>query len=346
MKIRKSWLVSIAVALLVPMGLVGACSSSSDTSGGSGNNGTGNSANSGTGNTGTGNNGATGGSTIFGGNGGNGGTVVQGGGGTGQGGSGLQGGMGPCTPVECAGHVYECADCVDNEGDGLTDWMDPGCLGPCDNTESTLTNGIPGANNAPCKMDCFWDSNSGSGNDDCYWDHQCDPLEPSLVPSGCHFQDPPPANADCPDTQSQACLDFCLPLTPNGCDCFGCCELPGGSGNWVYLNSEDAGKNPTCTFGVENDPNMCHPCTPVIGCMNSCEHCEICLGKPELPDDCYGSPDGGTPDGGPGWDGGWTPDGGPTPQCPGGQQPCGLPGQDACPYGYYCITGCCFEAPA
>jgi len=35
------------------------------------------------------------------------------------------------------------------------------------------------------------------------------------------------------------------------------------------------------------------------------------------------------------------PDGGTTQRCPGGQQPCGLPTDPACPNGYFCLTGCC-----
>jgi hypothetical protein len=31
----------------------------------------------------------------------------------------------------------------------------------------------------------------------------------------------------------------------------------------------------------------------------------------------------------------------PDAACPGGEQPCGLPGQPLCPDGYYCITHCC-----
>ncbi|NCT11979.1 MAG: hypothetical protein GW767_04415, partial [Rhodobacterales bacterium] len=40
-----------------------------------------------------------------------------------------------CYKTTCAGKLLECGDCVDNDGDGLVDWRDPECLGPCDNTE-------------------------------------------------------------------------------------------------------------------------------------------------------------------------------------------------------------------
>ena len=34
------------------------------------------------------------------------------------------------------------------------------------------------------------------------------------------------------------------------------------------------------------DPDKCKPCKPVTACLNTCQHCEICLGKPTLPADC------------------------------------------------------------
>ncbi|MCC6521313.1 MAG: hypothetical protein IT373_01505, partial [Polyangiaceae bacterium] len=191
-----------------------------------------------------------------------------------------------------------------------------------------------------CQLDCYYDSNSGSGNDSCYWDHRCDPLEPSLVNDGCTCNPDgnggciPPSSADCPDPQSTTCHDICGPLTPNGCDCFGCCELPAESGKYVFIGSMDATDTfGTCTLEVMDDPLLCHPCTPVGDCLNECGHCELCLGKTELPPDCFGQ--GGSGGGGSGAGGS------PNQQCPDGVQPCGLPGQAPCTAGYYCITGCC-----
>jgi len=148
----------------------------------------------------------------------------------------------PTTIAECQGKVYECGDLIDNDMDGLIDSQDPDCLGPCDNTEDSYYGGIPGQNAAPCKMDCYFDQDTGSGNDDCYWSHKCDPNEqsPNYYPepgvgSQCEYDlnaQIPGTNQGCDDldtAQSQACLDYCGPLTPNGCDCFGCCELPAGS---------------------------------------------------------------------------------------------------------------------
>jgi hypothetical protein len=234
-----------------------------------------------------------------------------------------------CQVKTCQGKVYQCGDCLDNDGDCKIDAADSMCLGPCDNTEDSFYGGIPGQNNAPCKQDCYFDADSGSGNDDCYWDHQCDPYEvaPNYPPEGlqCKF-DPTTkvtstltcsqANA----SQSQTCHDYCGPLTPNGCDCFGCCSIPGAP-TTVWLGSENPKGTGSCNLNTLNDPTKCKPCTQVQACLNTCEHCELCVGKTTLPPDCVSQ------------------------TCPGNTQPCGLPGQAACPSGYTCITGCCQANP-
>lgn len=248
----------------------------------------------------------------------------------------------------CVNQTYACGDTIDNDGDGLIDSDDPDCLGPCDNTEDSFYGGIPGQPGPACIVDCYWDSNSGSGNDECYWNHQCDENEKD---------DPghPEPNSKCPynqnantpgtdqscselyQTQSETCSKVCGPLTPNGCDCFGCCELPAGSGKYIWLGSEDeASGQGSCKMDVINDPTKCEPCVPVAGCLNGCDPCELCIGKDELPPECTpggGGAGGGTNTGGSG--------GGGTGQCPPGIQACGLPGQAPCAADYYCITGCC-----
>src|SRR5690606_7981225 len=127
--------------------------------------------------------------------------------------------------------------------------------------------------------------------DDCYWSHSCDPLEvaPNYYPEGPSCSYSPSANV--PGTslscsqlqagQSSLCEGYCGPLVPNGCDCFGCCEVPGLSYP-IWLGSTDANGNGSCTTSTLTDPNACKPCTIVDGCFNTCENCEICFGKPEL----------------------------------------------------------------
>lgn len=267
----------------------------------------------------------------------------------------------PTEISECQGHVYACGDLMDNDGDGLVDAQDPDCLGPCDNTEDSYFGGIPGQNNAPCKMDCYFDQDTGPGNDNCYWNHACDPHEvapdyypESNVGSQCAF-DPkantPGTNKTCDElnaAQSASCHSYCGPLTPNGCDCFGCCELPAGEGNFVWLGSTDSSGNGSCDVANVADPTKCHPCKPVDDCFNGCGKCEICIGKPTVPAECL---PGGSGAGGAGGSGASSTStssgsaGGTDAQCADGIQPCGLPGQALCPFNYTCITGCCQKVP-
>ncbi|MGE3675761.1 MAG: hypothetical protein AB7K71_39190 [Polyangiaceae bacterium] len=306
-------------------------------------------------NGGTAGNGGSAGSLI--GNGGAGGSAS---GGTAHGGSsnggttnGGAGGSDACVPTKCQNHLYQCGNCLDDDNDGLIDSEDPDCLGPCDNTEDSFASGIPGGNQAPCKMDCYFDQDSGS-NDGCYWSHSCDPLSkaPEYYPSAnsaCAYD----ANANIPGTgkgcdellqsQDAQCEASCGPLTPNGCDCFGCCELPVGSGKFVYLGSE-VNKQPTCSRDAVSDSSKCHPCTPVPSCFNDCGICELCVGKDSVPQSCNPQGSGGAGGSGSGGSAGQGGGGG-SSQCPTGVQPCNAPGQSPCVAGYYCVTGCCVEAP-
>jgi hypothetical protein len=231
-----------------------------------------------------------------------------------------------CTVRACAGHVYACGDCIDNDGDCKLDSNDSQCLGACQNNETGFKGDIPGQNSAPCKADCYFDNDTGAGNDDCYWTHECDPHEvtPKYDPEGkkCSYDvnaSVPGSSASCAQlnlTQSTVCHTICDPITPNGCDCFGCCSIPGAPTD-VYLGSEDSGGNGTCNLTTLADPTKCRPCLKVQACNNPCDHCEICVGKPTLPPDCT------------------------TQSCPAGHAPCGLPAQPPCAGGQYCVTGCC-----
>ncbi len=206
-----------------------------------------------------------------------------------------------CQVTACDSRIYACGDCLDNDADGQTDDADPECLGVCDDEEERLATGIPGQNQAQCRMDCYFDSDSGSGNDQCEWDHRCDPLSvaPDFPPSGeaaCEYD---PAftigTATCSEAQTTAsdtCLQACLPLTPNGCDCFGCCEISRASGQFVWIGNEQNGLG-TCELGLISDPMACPPCTPVMGCHNPCDDCERCIGETAIPAGCAVSNDGG-----------------------------------------------------
>lgn len=182
-----------------------------------------------------------------------------------------------CKVARCDGKIYACGDCLDNDGDGTIDSADPECLGVCDATENSYFSGILGQSDATCKLDCYFDSDNGSGNDDCHWSQRCDPLSqaPNYPPSGesqCGYD----TGASVPGTdrtceqlaavQSAQCLAQCLPLTPVGCDCFGCCEVPLGSSHFVWLGSTYDGVG-SCDSSALDDPLRCRPCTRNSGCV-------------------------------------------------------------------------------
>jgi hypothetical protein len=213
----------------------------------------------------------------------------------------------------------QCGDGVDNDGDGKIDYDDLECISPLDNDESSFGFGIPGDNIDACKLDCFFDGNSGMGDDGCVWQRKCDPMS---MKTSCPFDEAyalsHPTDCSLTASQSQRCLDSCGKLVPNGCDCFGCCAVPGVS-TPVHLAY-------TCTAADFNDPGKCPPCTQVTQCSNPCARCEICIGKPTVPDDCRGSDECAAP-----YD------------CPNGAPACGAYGTAPwlCPPGTGCVTGCC-----
>lgn len=253
-----------------------------------------------------------------------------------------------CYQTTCDGRILECGDCQDNDGDRKSDFRDPECLGPCDNTEgSALISGVGGVTGSTCHVDCYFDygNGPGTGSDDCWWDHSCDPLEPE-APLCLYDAQAVKSQKMCPDQQSDSCSTNCLPFTPNGCDCFGCCTFPelanandDGTDMYVWIGNKDEDNLGTCTFKDINNPEKCPPCTPVPNCLNECGACEVCVGRPVPPEECIQIPvdkaDAGSV----------VPDGGVVvkDQCPEGITPCGLLGQAICDPGYYCISGCCIE---
>jgi hypothetical protein len=217
----------------------------------------------------------------------------------------------------------QCTDGNDNDGDGKIDYDDPECVGGYDNDESSFGWGIPGDNSDPCRTDCFFDGNTGSGDDNCVWQLKCDPANTfPRCPYDAAYAAAYPDMCSLSSSQTQVCVDRCSNRVPNGCDCFGCCAIPGLPGPIRLW--------PACTAADFGDPQKCPPCTQVTQCLNPCERCEVCIGKPALPDDCA------------------TPDGGVPYACPAGVMACGVHGvaPRCCPAGTACVTGCCLPLEA
>ena len=72
----------------------------------------------------------------------------------------------------CEAEDSQCNNCDDDDGDGLTDGDDPECTGALDNDEGSFATGIPGDNKDDKWQDCFFDGNSGAGDDGCRF-HTC-----------------------------------------------------------------------------------------------------------------------------------------------------------------------------
>ncbi len=218
--------------------------------------------------------------------------------------------------VLCGATPCACSDGMDNDSDGLTDLADPECVSSWDNDEGSFATGIPGDNRDNACQDCFFDGNSGSGDDGCRVATSCleDPSDSSSGEGSC---------ATC--TANDKCRNSCQAYTPNGCDCFGCCTVQLGSGiQKSVLLSNGCSIDGTVTTG-------CTECVPSATCHNGCGECELCPGKAaaDLPASCAGgAADAGTP---------------PMPTCDDGQQVCANDG--ACPSGQLCQFGCCQLTP-
>jgi hypothetical protein len=227
---------------------------------------------------------------------------------------------GMCTPGGA-----QCSNCIDDDGDMRIDGFDPQCTGPIDNDEATFATGIPGDNKDAVMQDCFFDGDSGAGNDGCNI-HVCCLLgahTKAECPIGANKFDPnacpPPIGTG---TLSQKCIDTCGKLAPPGCDCFGCCTIcdPANPGMCYDIDINPA-VSPGCTAATLSDPNTCKTCVKNTQCGNGeCggTSCILCPGQ-----------DPGSLD--PGCNGA---------MCPVGQQTCDV-NNPSCPSGEYCSNGCC-----
>jgi len=156
--------------------------------------------------------------------------------------------------------AQQCADGLDNNNNGQVDMADPYCRSPTDNDESSFASGIPGDDvNSPASLDCWFDDNSGSGNDDC------------IVHACCSIDGPCPANLS-PETfdpnecqVSQMCIETCQPITKPDCDCFGCCNIcpPGQSCTRAFVHPAIS---PGCSLESLGTAQQCLPCSGNLAC--------------------------------------------------------------------------------
>jgi hypothetical protein len=220
----------------------------------------------------------------------------------------------------CAGGC-QCSDGIDNDGDGQIDGFDTECTGPSDNDEGSFATGIPGDNVDPKWQDCFFDGNSGGGDDGCRYSTDCLTGAKSATDPACKL--------------TQHCIDFCKPLTPNGCDCFGCCTVRKPDGTSINIVLDASCKASTL--------DQCTKCMPTTQCGNTCGTCELCPGKTaaDLPSSCNPPPPT-TGSGGVGGSGTAGSGGGPSYSCDNGEKVCTMTSD--CGANYYCSFGCCLVA--
>jgi hypothetical protein len=217
----------------------------------------------------------------------------------------------PLNPIDCDGTTYQCGDGDDNDGDGKIDLDDPECTGPCDDDESSFQTGLPG-DNVDCKQDCFFDGDSGHGNDGCEWDLKCDPANPGANIM-CEYTGGQQCENASPNI-SDECIMFCEQYTPPGCDCFGCCtvDTPDGPVD-IFLNS-----GPDCSL---DNLDACQTCTSQIDmCGEPCvpDTCLVCFGEEEPPEGCDDN------------------------ECT-SDMPC--ENTEDCPTDYFCYLDCCYPPP-
>ncbi len=190
---------------------------------------------------------------------------------------------GPLAPPSCVPGTTQCSNCLDDDGDGRIDGYDPHCLSPRDDREDSFETGLSGDNNAVGRQDCYFDGNSGSGDDGCRL-HACCLLD--LAGQACPFAPPPFDPSDC--EVSQTCRDTCGPTTPPGCDCFGCCTVCADGNCFDVLTNPRLA--PNCDLDGLADSSRCPACTKTDCGNTNCSDadCILCPGqRPEdLPAQC------------------------------------------------------------
>jgi len=204
----------------------------------------------------------------------------------------------------CGKQACACSNGIDDDLDGLIDGEDGQCTGAFDDDEMTLATGRNKPGNPLC-AGCFFDESPGAGNDLCRVSTSClTGGSTAGAPGACSTCEP-----------SDACYDRCISRTPNGCDCFGCCEVRLQNGDVVSVLLDAS-----CEIGVSSVKG-CQSCAPNRRCFNPCDTCELCPGKTyaDLPAECE-------------MQGGATCEGGPA-----------CSEESPCPQGEWCGFGCCLD---
>jgi hypothetical protein len=232
--------------------------------------------------------------------------------------------------VMCGDHLCACNDGLDNDNDGNIDGQDIACVDARDDDEANLGLGYKvGGDNSDLanKQDCFFDGDSGSGNDGCEYDAicWCPDVDNDGYRDACTIGDTTinrplkPRTQDCDPSKPSdpsKCAASCGPYIPNGCDALGCCEIYRADGSSFF-----AVLTPEC---VPETGQGCMSCQQNDATANDCGECELCIGKSTVPATCSGAEPGGY-------------------TCEGGQPSCSA--ENPCTSGLFCSLGCCMPIP-
>ena len=166
-----------------------------------------------------------------------------------------RGGSGPgAASGACRSSPSQCTDGRDNDGDGKADADDPGVLGRLRRRRGQLRHRHPRRQPrrraAPATRTASSTATPARAT--------------TAAASTCAAIPPAPGAAICPYTPDrpglmcaeavQACVNRCRQVTPNGCDCFGCCAIPGRDFA-VRLSA-------TCTAGALRRSRPAAPAAP------------------------------------------------------------------------------------
>ena len=211
-------------------------------------------------------------------------------------------------------HTCECADGMDNDGDGNVDSTDIHCFGPLDDDESSFSTGISGDNNGSNgSWECPFDGNSGPGNDVA----ACCNADPTMnaTPNGCDFNGCCEVDLNGNGTGEHTHIAGTCDYTPTcaaagtlGCACTGTTDCD--TGQFCVFDDDIAGGTGFCS--------NCEPCTPDAMCDNPCSCGEMCFGDFVQPDCGAGGCGAGVT------------------ACPGGDADCNAAANESC------SNGCCY----
>jgi hypothetical protein len=190
----------------------------------------------------------------------------------------------------CSATGTQCNNCIDDDHDGLTDGFDPQCASAADELEGSFATGISGDNIDQFIQDCFFDGNSGGGDDKCAYHTCC--LTDVNHDGTCSLSGGPAYDpADC--TVTQQCINNCAKLATPGCDCFGCCTVCADEADPTHCVdiATSPAISPECTQDTVYDPTKCKPCAKSTQCAaEPCggTTCTLCPGQlpSDLPDTC------------------------------------------------------------